>query len=39
VNLWLLILRISKTRIDGIPRSLIIINGGFLAVQLILLIK
>jgi hypothetical protein len=39
VNLWLLILRVSKKRIEGIPRSLIIINGGFMAIQLILLIK
>ena len=39
VNLWLLILRISGRRAEGIPRYLIIINGGFMAIQLILLIK
>jgi hypothetical protein len=39
VSCWLLILRISKKQTDGIPRSLIIINGGFMAIQLILLIK
>ena len=39
VNGWLLILRISKKRTEGIPRFLIIINGGFMAIQLILLIK
>jgi hypothetical protein len=36
---WLLILRIRKKQTEGIPRSLIIINGGFMAIQLILLIK
>jgi hypothetical protein len=39
VNLWLLILRITKKRTVGIPRSLVIMNGGFMAIQLILLIK
>lgn len=39
VNLWLLIHRISRGRIESIPRYLIIINGGFMAIQLILLIK
>ena len=39
VNLWLLTLRISKKNIEGIPRYLIIINGGFMAIQLILLFK
>jgi hypothetical protein len=39
VNVWLLILRISKKRVEGIPRSLIVINGGFMAIQLILLFK
>jgi hypothetical protein len=39
VNLWLLILRISGRRMENIPRYLIIINGGFMAIQLILLIK
>ena len=39
VNLWLIILRISGRRTEGIPRYLIIVNGGFMAIQLILLIK
>jgi hypothetical protein len=39
VNIWLFILRISKNQTEGIPRSLIIINGGFMAIQLILLLK
>jgi hypothetical protein len=39
VNLWLLILRISKKQTEGIPRSLVLINGGFMVIQLILLIK
>jgi hypothetical protein len=39
VNLWLLLRRISNKRTEGIPRYLIIINGGFMAIQLILLIK
>ena len=39
VNLWLLILRISKKQTEAIPRAIIIINGGFMAIQLILLIK
>jgi len=39
VNLWLVILRISGKRTEGIPGYLIIINGGFMAIQLILLIK
>jgi hypothetical protein len=39
VNIWLLILRIRKRPIENIPRNLIIINGGFMVIQLILLIK
>jgi len=39
VNLWLLVLRLSKKRTEGIPRTLIIINTVFLAIQIILLIK
>jgi hypothetical protein len=39
VNLWMLFLRVVKKPMEGIPRSLIYINGGFLAIQLILLIK
>ena len=39
VNLWLLILRISGKQTAGIPKYLVIINGGFMAIQLILLIK
>ena len=40
VNFWLLFLRLSRKPLEGIPpRWLIILNGGFLAVQLILLFK
>jgi hypothetical protein len=39
VNLWMLLLLISKKPVQGIPRLLIYLNGGFLAVQLILLLK
>jgi len=39
VNLWLLILRISMKQTAGIPKYIVIINGGFMAIQLILLIK
>jgi hypothetical protein len=39
VNVWLIYLRYIKKPLDGIPRYLIYINGGFLAIQLILLIK
>jgi hypothetical protein len=39
VNLWLVTLRISRRGTEGIPTYLIIINGGFMAIQLILLIK
>jgi hypothetical protein len=39
VNLWLIFLFITKKPKEGIARSLIYINGGFLAIQLILLFK
>ena len=39
VNTWLFILRITKKPVERIPRLLIYLNGGFLAIQLILLIK
>ena len=39
VNCWLLILGISRKGIKDIPRFLIIVNGGFMAIQLILLMK
>lgn len=39
VNLWLVTLRISGRKTEGIPKYLIIINGGFMAIQLILLVK
>jgi hypothetical protein len=39
VNLWMLMLVVSKKQVRGIPRLLIYLNGGFLAIQLILLIK
>jgi hypothetical protein len=39
VNVWLFLLKISKKPLIGIPRLLIYINGGFLVIQIILLIK
>ena len=39
VNLWLIFLRLFKKPLVDIPRLLIYLNGGFLAIQLILLIK
>jgi hypothetical protein len=39
VNGWMLFLRFAKKRLDGIPTLLIYLNGGFLAIQIILLIK
>ena len=39
VNGWLFVLHISKKKIVGIPNLLIYLNGGFLAIQIILLIK
>jgi hypothetical protein len=39
VSAWLLIRWFSKRPMEGIPRILIYVNGGFLAVQLIFLLK
>jgi len=39
VNGWFLLLRISKKPVDSIPKKLIYLNGGFLVIQLILLMK
>ena len=39
VNSWFFILRINKKPITSVPRLLIYLNGGFLAIQIILLIK
>jgi hypothetical protein len=39
VNVWLIFLFIAKKPLSEIPRWLIFLNGGFLAVQLILIIK
>jgi hypothetical protein len=39
VNAWLIILRIYKKPFTAVPRLLIYLNGGFLAIQIILLIK
>ena len=39
VNAWLFFLLVAKKPAAGIPRFLIYSNGGFLAIQLILLIK
>ena len=39
VNGWLLFLRLVKKPTEQIPRVLIYINGGFLIIQLILLLK
>ena len=39
VNAWLILLRVFKKPVDGIPRMFLYINGGFLAVQLILIMK
>lgn len=39
VNVWLMILRISRKSLEQIPGWLIIVNGGFLAIQLILIFK
>lgn len=39
VNVWMGMLRFSNKKIDGIPRWLIWVNGGFLAIQLILMLK
>jgi hypothetical protein len=39
VNIWLLILRISKKSTAGIPRLIIYLNGGILVIQIILMLK
>jgi len=39
VNLWMALLLVSKKPLEGIPRWLIYVNGGFLAIQLILMFK
>jgi hypothetical protein len=39
VNTWLFFLLVTKKPMAGIPRFLIYSNFGFLAIQLILLIK
>jgi hypothetical protein len=39
VILWLLVLRVKKKTAAGIPEKLIYLNGGFLLVQIFLLIK
>jgi hypothetical protein len=39
VNLWMIILRMANRPLNGVPRLLIYLNGGFLAIQLILLLK
>jgi hypothetical protein len=39
VNIWLFLLRIFKKPFPKIPRLLIYLNGGFLIIQIILLIK
>jgi hypothetical protein len=39
VNIWQMVLRFSDKKADGVPHWLIYINGGFLAIQLILLLK
>jgi hypothetical protein len=39
VNVWQMVLRFSDKKLSGVPRWLIFVNGGFLAIQLILLLK
>jgi hypothetical protein len=39
VNVWMGLLRLSNKPLEGIPRWLVLINGGFLAIQLILILK
>jgi hypothetical protein len=39
VTVWLIILRLAKKSVSVIPRSLIFINGCFLAFQIVLLLK
>jgi len=39
VNVWMGLLRFSNKPLEGIPRWLVFVNGGFLAIQLILMLK
>ncbi len=39
VNVWLLIRKLNNKPLNEIPRALVYLNGGFLAIQLILLFK
>jgi hypothetical protein len=39
VNIWLILLKILRKPILGVPRWIIYLNGGFLVLQIILLIK
>jgi hypothetical protein len=39
VNVWQVVLQFSEKKSTGVPRWLIFVNGGFLAIQLILLLK
>ncbi len=39
VNVWLIVLKFSKKSLEEIPVWLIYTNGGFLAIQLFLLVK
>ena len=39
INGWMLVLFITKKKTKGIPKPLIYLNGGFLALQLILLLR
>ena len=39
VNVWFVIRLIKKNPVHEVPRVLIYLNGGFLAIQLILLLK
>jgi hypothetical protein len=39
INGWMLVLFITKKKPKGIPKPLIYLNGGFLALQLILLLR
>lgn len=39
INVWMVVLRLLKKPLTGIPKALIYLNGGFLILQLILLIR
>lgn len=39
VNVWLLIRKLNNKPLNEIPHALVYLNGGFLAIQLILLFK